>query len=92
MVIPVTSKNPDLAHEFINFFLDEENGYENASYIGYCPTITSVYQRMLDDEDLAEIVRHPGYYPGNINGEIYRHLGEEVALRMDEILTRAKIK
>ena len=29
MVIPTTAQNPRLAHEFLNFFLDEKWGYEN---------------------------------------------------------------
>lgn len=37
MVIPTTSKNPDLAYEFINFMLDTDNIVENVSYVGYCP-------------------------------------------------------
>lgn len=92
MVIPVTATKIDLAHEFINFFLDDDNGYENASYIGYCPTVTNVYNMMLADTELADIVKHPGYYPGNVQGDVYRHLGEAVAIKMDEILTRVKIK
>jgi spermidine/putrescine-binding protein len=93
MVIPKTSKNIDLAHAFINFFLDEDNAFENASYVGYCPTITEVYKRMLKDEDLKAAVTLPGYYPGEvINRMVYEFLGGEVALKMDEILNHAKIK
>lgn len=92
MVIPTTSQNVDLAHEFINFFLDIDNAIENAMAIGYCPTMTEVYEAMINDEEMAPIVSHPGYYPGNIYGEVYRHLGDTIARRFDEILTRAKTK
>ena len=94
MVIPTTSTRTDLAHKFINFFLNFDNALENASYVGYCPTLKDVYEAMTEDEELAEVVLHPGYYPGNLTGRIsvYRNLGEEIALRMDQILTRAKIK
>lgn len=91
MVIPKTSTKVELAHAFINFFLDEENAIENASYIGYCPPIKSVYEALLEDEDLQDLVTHPAYYPGNVNGQVYRHLGVDIALKMDAILSRVKI-
>lgn len=91
MVIPKTASKKELAHSFINFFLDEEHALENASYIGYCPPLTNVYQAILKDKDMKELVNHPGYYPGNVNGQVYRYLGTEVALKMDDILRRAKI-
>ncbi|MDD3999903.1 MAG: ABC transporter substrate-binding protein [Bacilli bacterium] len=92
MVIPNTATKIDLAHEFINYFLDYEVALENASYVGYCPTMHAVYEEMKADEELEEVVLHPGYYPGNVtNGAVYRHLGEVIALRMDDILTKAKV-
>jgi spermidine/putrescine-binding protein len=92
MVIPVTSKNPDLAHKFINYFQNEEVAYENAAYIGYCPTILNVYNQLLEDPEMKDFVTHQGYYPGSItDGEIYRYLGENIALEMDSILNRVKI-
>ncbi|MGN0333769.1 MAG: extracellular solute-binding protein [Lachnospiraceae bacterium] len=35
MVIPKNAKNPELAHEFINFISDYEAAYDNSSYVGY---------------------------------------------------------
>jgi spermidine/putrescine transport system substrate-binding protein len=51
IVIPTTSKSPRLAHEFLNFFLSEKNGYENfASWNGYQPPFTSLDPgRLIDD-------------------------------------------
>lgn len=92
MVIPVTSKNPDLAHMFINYFQNEEVAYENAAYIGYCPTILNVYNQLLEDPDMEDFVTRQGYYPGSITeGQIYQYLGENIALEMDSILNRVKI-
>jgi len=43
LAIPKSSKNPRLAHEFINFFLDEKIGYDNFSnWNGYQPPLTSI--------------------------------------------------
>lgn len=35
MVIPKNAKNPELAHEFINFACKYESAYDNSSYVGY---------------------------------------------------------
>ena len=43
LAIPTAAKNPRLAHEFINFFLDEKIGYENfVNWNGYQPPFTSI--------------------------------------------------
>jgi len=45
MVIPSNAKNPDLAHEFINFVSSYEGSYDNSSYVGY----TSANQEVMED-------------------------------------------
>jgi spermidine/putrescine-binding protein len=92
MVIPNTATKVDLAHEFINFFLDIDRAIENTVYVGYCSVISAVNEVVTEDEDLKEIFQHDAFHPGDVNGEIYRHLGQDIALRMDEILTKAKIR
>ena len=48
LVVPKVSKNPRLAHEFINFMLDEKNGFDNFSgYNGYQPPFTSINPETL---------------------------------------------
>ena len=48
LVVPKVSKNPRLAHEFINFMLDEKNGFDNFSgYNGYQPPFTSINPQTL---------------------------------------------
>jgi spermidine/putrescine transport system substrate-binding protein len=43
LAIPTAAKNPRLAHEFINFFLDEKVGYDNfVNWNGYQPPFTSI--------------------------------------------------
>lgn len=51
--IPKTSKNPDIAHEYINYMIDVEAATANALYIGYASPNREVvdseyYQEMLD--------------------------------------------
>ena len=53
MCIPVTSKHPEIAHEYINFMIGEEAATANALYIGYASPNKAVqnseyYQEMLD--------------------------------------------
>lgn len=45
MVIPKNAKNPELAHEFINYVSSYEGAYDNSSYVGY----TSPNQQVMDD-------------------------------------------
>lgn len=92
MVIPNTATKVDLAHEFINFFLDFDRAVENTVYVGYCSVITDVNNVVTEDEDYKELFQHEAFHPGDVNGEIYRHLGQDIALRMDDILTKAKIR
>lgn len=93
LVIPTTSANPELAHAFINFMLDHDNALENASEIGYCPTLTSVYQALLDDPDYADVIENYPYYPGVITqGTVYQDLGDEIYRRLEIILSNAKAR
>jgi len=52
MTIPMGAKNPRLAHEFVNFFLDERVSYDNFRYWnGYQPPLTSIDpDKLIADE------------------------------------------
>jgi spermidine/putrescine-binding protein len=52
-VIPKKARHVDLAHEFINFFLNPYNAYENASTVGYCTPVLEAYNWIINPE-LAE--------------------------------------
>ena len=45
MVIPKNAKNPELAHEFINYVCSYEGAYDNSSYVGY----TSPNQAVMEE-------------------------------------------
>lgn len=54
IVIPADAPNPRLAHEFLNFFLDEHWGYVNfADWNGYQPPMTSIVPERLVDEGVV---------------------------------------
>jgi spermidine/putrescine transport system substrate-binding protein len=52
IAIPTAAKSPRLAHEFLNWLLDEEQGYSNfINYNGYQPPFTSIVpDRLVADE------------------------------------------
>jgi spermidine/putrescine transport system substrate-binding protein len=51
ITIPANAPSPRLAHEFLNFFLDEKWGYQNfASWNGYQPPFNSIVpDRLISD-------------------------------------------
>lgn len=58
----------------------------NAQYVGYCPTIRSVYENMRDNPDFDGVANLDVYWPGNIEfGEIYQYLGSNVYAEYDKI-------
>ena len=83
LVIPKTSTNKTLAHKFIDFMLDYDNSYDNASFIGYCPTLQEVYDDMFMDEEMIDVTSIDAYNPAliiNNEGslaEVYAYLGKD---------------
>jgi spermidine/putrescine transport system substrate-binding protein len=54
MAIPANSPNPRLAHEFINFMLDEKVGFNNFAYwTGYMPPFRSIDPERLIDQGVV---------------------------------------
>jgi spermidine/putrescine transport system substrate-binding protein len=67
MVIPGSSTNPRLAHEFLNFMLDKTNSYGNfVNFNGYQTAMTSINPTALVPKvippNLAEAVVVPKYF------------------------------
>ena len=73
MVIPANAKNPDLAHEFINFVSDYEGAYDNSSFVGY----SSANQEVMDtlSGEGGEYEGIEAYVPrsGNPNDEVFEY-------------------
>lgn len=61
MVIPSTCQNKDLANAFIDFMMNPVNAYQNATAIGYCPTLKSVVSRYQEEASKG------AYYYGDEN-------------------------
>lgn len=50
MIITKNCKNTELAHKYVNYFLQEDVALENTRYIGYDSGVKSVYEHFRDDE------------------------------------------
>ena len=50
MVIPQSSKNVDLAHEFINYVSSYDAAYDNSSYVGYTSPNTEVMNDLKNND------------------------------------------
>ncbi len=46
-VLTKNARNVDLAYKFMNYFLDPEVAYNNASVVGYCTTLQSSYEEIV---------------------------------------------
>jgi len=77
MGVPRSAKSPVLAHHFINFMLDEKNGYDNfAQFNGYQPPFVSIDpDRLISDgvvpKNLASaVVRESDFKRGYYTSEL----------------------
>jgi spermidine/putrescine-binding protein len=88
-VIPTTSENIDLAHDFINFFLDIDVSATNADWVGYAPVIEEVYDLLVSDEYGYDYDNYDPY-PDGTNRVIYEFVSDDRFARLNELLDAAK--
>jgi spermidine/putrescine transport system substrate-binding protein len=70
------AKNPVLAHAFMNFMLDNKNGFENLHWNGYMPPLTAV------DPDT---VVAQGYIPKNLASTVVRESDFKKGVTIDAL-------
>ena len=90
MVIPTNAKNPDLAHEFINFVSSYEGAYDNSSYVGYTSANAEVMKDLSSEGgDFAGI---NAYLPrtDNENDEVFVY-NEETRKIISNMWSKVKI-
>lgn len=94
LVIPNTCTNSELAHKFLDFMLTFQAGYDNADYVGYCPTVNEVYEDITNDyEGWGDILEIEAYNPTNILAtegswaEVYKYLGAETYAYIEKKFT-----
>ncbi|NCA95900.1 MAG: extracellular solute-binding protein [Methanomicrobia archaeon] len=67
MIIPQKARHYDLAHTFIDYFLDPDIAFENASIVGYCTPISETYDMMQADPEWEDKINNYPYYPDGSN-------------------------
>ncbi|MEC9484764.1 MAG: extracellular solute-binding protein [Candidatus Izemoplasma sp.] len=88
-VIPKSSQNLSLAHEFINFFLHHDRSVRNADWVGYAPVLEEVYNTMVSDEYGYDYDNyHP--YPDGSERVIYQYISQERFELLNAILNEVK--
>lgn len=88
MVITKYCKNTDLAHKFIDFFLQEDVAIQNTEYIGYDSAVESVYEYYRDEEYAG----NPGCAPDTSNpkNEEFRYQKKEIKEYCAGLWTKVK--
>lgn len=88
MVVTRDCNEVELAHEFINFMLDEESALSNTMEVGYTSTVESAYETMVNDnyKDIK------AYIPDNENpnSEIFAYQNPKIKQKYAELWTKVK--
>lgn len=64
ITIPATAEHPVLAHTFLNFMLDKKHAFDNFTWNGYQPPLTSMDTNALIQAGLGEYAPNKG--PGTV--------------------------
>lgn len=88
MVITKYCENTDLAHKFMDFFLQEDVAIQNTEYIGYDSAVKSVYEYYRDEEYAG----NPGCAPDTSNpkNEEFRYQEREIKEYCASLWTKVK--
>lgn len=88
MVITKNCENVELAHKYIDFFLQEDVAIQNTEYIGYDSAVQSVYEYFRDEE----YADNPGCAPdiSNKKNEEFRNQEQELKSYTSGLWTKVK--
>lgn len=96
-VIPKKSKNKDLAYKFIDFFLDPENAYQNASVVGYATPLVNSYNKIINYEGNDKWLNNwsyanKKYYPyDEIKGIPLKNFNKNILDEINQMINNVKI-
>lgn len=90
MVIPANAKNPELAHEFINYVSSYEGAYDNSSYVGYTSPNKAVMEELFGEGGDYEGI--DAYIPrtDNENDEVFQ-FDEQTRKVISNLWSKVKI-
>lgn len=88
MVITKSCKNTELAHKFINFFLQKDVAIQNTAYIGYDSAVKSVYEYYRNEEYAG----NPGCAPDTSNpkSEEFKYQKQKIKEYCASLWTKVK--
>lgn len=88
MVVTKHCRNRELAHKFIDFFLDHEVAVQNTEYIGYDSAVASVYEYFRD----VEYEGNAGCAPNadNPKNEVFHKQDQKIKVYMSNLWTKVK--
>lgn len=90
MVIPVNAKNPELAHEFMNYITDYEAALANSAYVGYSSANAEVMAELSgeggDFEGINAYIPRVGYD----KDEVFVY-NEEARKKISNLWSKVKI-
>ena len=89
-VIPTTSENTDLAHTFINYFLNTDVSAQNADWVGYAPVLQSTYDLLVSDEYGYDYDNY-NPYPEGASRVLYQFVSDDRFELLNTILNQAKV-
>ena len=97
MCIPATSKNVDLAHEYINFMCSEEVGIANATYTYYASPLTTVvnseeYRAIMSDIHPQAMDILYGEKATSVPTQAYLNLSAERLSLLNELWEELKVE
>jgi spermidine/putrescine-binding protein len=75
------AKHPVLAHAFLDFMLDNQNGLENFTWNGYIPPLTAIDPNTLVSQ---------GYIPANLSSTIVRKSDFVKGVTIDALTTEGQ--
>lgn len=105
-VIPYNARHVDLAHLFIDFFLDPEIAYLNAEEVGYATPLEETFFEIInyefpeddydeDDEwllDLKDAYLRYYVYDENINAVVLKSIEQQVVSKLSLMINNVKTK
>ena len=88
MVITRDCSETELAHQFINFMLNEESALSNTEEVGYTSPVKSVYETMIEGDYEGVSSYIPDFE--NPNSEIFRYQEPKIKQKYAELWTKIK--
>lgn len=90
MVIPKNAKNPELAHEFINFVTQYDYAYDNSSYVGYTSANNEVMTELSSENGDFYGISSYVLRQDNENDEVFEY-NEETKKIIANLWSKVKI-